>query len=85
MTANPIFAAYSDNLFIPIYFSAKEGYEIFVKNKDKADYIIYSDEFPCEVYENKEECEESKEKMLDMIQNNTLVHEDEYYLVFRND
>ncbi|MBW3019783.1 glycosyltransferase family 39 protein [Candidatus Woesearchaeota archaeon] len=85
MTTHPLFSAYSDNKFIPIYFNAFEGYEIFKENYEKVDYFIYSDEFPCEVYPKADECEELKKKMYDIIQGGTQVHQDEYYIIFRND
>jgi hypothetical protein len=48
LTTNPVHAAYTDNKYIPFYFSVKEGTSIYIANRNKAQAVIYSpDSFVC--------------------------------------
>lgn len=66
LTTDPVFAAYSDNLFIPYYDNPDAALEIYGRHSSKASYIIYTPNFfPCDKFG--EECEEKNRLLFEKI------------------
>jgi hypothetical protein len=54
-TSTPLFVVYSDDLFLPYYFSPKEGLALYPELMQRAEYLIFDDKsFRCE--EHDQEC-----------------------------
>lgn len=82
LTSNPIFSAYTDNKFIPYYFDVYQGTEIYEENINSSDYVIYSDEFPCEAYQNTKKCEKYKDDLEKSIENKDLIEKTSFFKIF---
>jgi len=83
LTTNPTFSAYTDNRLIPFYFDVYQGTEIYNENINEVDYIIYSDEFPCEAYTDEDKCEEYKEKLENSIETQTLIEKTREFKIYK--
>jgi len=83
LTTDPIFSAYNDNKFLPLYFDISSGNNALNFFEDDAELIIYSDVYPCEVYENSLECEQLKNKLEKNIFAKKLVKETIHYKFFK--
>ena len=70
LTMFPVPTAYSDIKLIPFYNNVEDAINIYEKQKNNIDYILYSDEFyPC--FDNK--CYEIREGLFKSINNNHLI------------
>ena len=77
LTTNPVHSVYSNNGYIPFYFSVNEGALIYTANRNKAKAVIYSpDSFVCYT----KECEKKLKDLFSDIQKKfNLVFEKQYY------
>ncbi len=76
LTTDPVPSAYTDNKYVPYYFSVNEGIQIYIQNRLKANAVIYSpSSFVC--YD--EHCEKKQQDLFTDIQNRfTKVFEKQY-------
>ncbi len=82
ITGNPIFTAYSDNKFIPVYFDVYKGYDSFVFYQDQVDYYILSDVYPCETYLDPESCKRTKNELINKFLSKNYVETIQQYYIF---
>ncbi|MBC8444026.1 glycosyltransferase family 39 protein [Candidatus Woesearchaeota archaeon] len=87
LTTDPVLSTYTDNKYVPYYFSVNEGIQIYIQNRLKANAVIYSpSSFVC--YD--EDCEKKQQDLFTDIQNRfTKVFEEQYnnktYYIFTTD
>ena len=76
LTTNPVHSAYSDNKYIPFYFSVNEGTSIYISNRNKVGAVIYSpNSFVC----YSQECEKKlNDLFFDIKKRFNLVFEGQY-------
>ncbi len=66
LTTDPVFAAYSDSLFIPYYDNPDVALEAYDKYSSEASYVVYTPHFfPCDKFG--EECEAKKQLLFGRI------------------
>lgn len=83
LTSEPIFSAYSDNRFIPMYFDIYRGNTAF-DFYDNSDYTIYCDHtYPCSKYPDVMGCEKAKNELLVKLMKKELVYITDSCYVFR--
>jgi NAD+--asparagine ADP-ribosyltransferase len=79
----PTPTAYSENKFIPFYNNVEDAIMIYEEEKNKVDYVLYSDEFyPC----FDENCYFLRKNLHDSIKKNTLIFNISYgqnYYVYK--
>jgi hypothetical protein len=76
LTTDPVHSAYSNNKYIPFYFSVNEGASIYIANRNKAGAVIYSpNSFVC----YSKECEKKLNALFSDIRKRfNLIFEEQY-------
>ncbi len=87
LTADPVFAAYSDELFLPYYYSVREGFDVFSENIGRGDVVAVvhvNSSFPC--LKSDTECFKIRDELFGEIGKNELVFNETYgrqeYLIY---
>jgi hypothetical protein len=66
LTTDPVPAAFTDNVFIPMYDNPEEALRIYKQEKDNAQAVVYTPHFyPCEIIGPR--CEEQKQELFRMM------------------